>query len=319
MRLRFADRLPAAIAALEAPELAEALGGPTLFDLRKAGEPPLFVSVLLHGNEPSGWDAVRQLHDEVERTSVLLFVGNVEAARAGLRRLPGRVDFNRVWEGGDGGDAPEVAIAEQVVSFAKAAKPRLAIDIHNNTGRNPPYAVLTRTDGPTLATASAFADLALLATQPKGVQTSRFATFCPSITIEVGMPNEPASTARTVAFLRGLLRGQIAATRLGSFSLFETVARVTAGAGLAVVPCTQRFNFRTAPAGVMLASSGELSAWTSDGGRVDDRFLRVRNGATVLAKPTAIAMYTADVAAAKSDCLCYLLEPREVEAGDIHV
>ena len=319
MRLRFADRLPAAIAALEAPELAEALGGPTLFDLRKAGEPPLFVSVLLHGNEPSGWDAVRQLRDEVERTSVLLFVGNVEAARARLRTLPGRVDFNRVWEGGDGGDAPEVAIAEQVVSFAKAAKPRLAIDIHNNTGRNPPYAVLTRTDGPTLATASAFADLALLATQPKGVQTSRFAKFCPSITIEVGMPNEPASTDRTVAFLRGLLSGQIAATRLGSFSLFETVARVTAGAGLTVVPCTQRFNFRTAPAGAVLASSGELSAWTSDGSRVDDRFLRVQNGATVLAKPTAIAMYTADVAAAKSDCLCYLLEPREVEPREIHV
>lgn len=312
MRLRFADRLPNAIAALEAPELAKALGGPTLFDLRKAGEPPLFVSVLLHGNEPSGWDAVRQLRHEIERTSVLLFVGNVEAARAGLRTLPGRVDFNRVWDGGEGGDTPEVAIAEEVVSFAEAAKPRLAIDIHNNTGRNPPYAVLTRTDAPTLTTASAFADLALLATQPKGVQTSRFAKFCPSITIEVGMPNEPASTDRTVAFLRDLLSGQIAATRLGSFHLFETVARVTAGAGLAVVPCTQRFNFRTAPAGVMLASSGELSAWTSDGSRVDDHFLRVQDGATVLAKPTAIAMYTADVAAAQSDCLCYLLEPREI-------
>ena len=311
MRLRFADRLPATIAALTAPELAAALGGPTLFDLRQPGQPPLFVSVLLHGNEPSGWDALRQLRDELERASALIFVGNVDAARAGLRTLPGRPDFNRIWEGGD---APETAIAEQVVAFAKAAEPRLAIDIHNNTGRNPPYAVLARADRPTLATARAFASKALLATQPKGVQTRRFAQFCTAVTIEVGMPDEPESTARTLAFLRRLLADERTPNdNPSSLRLFETVARVTAGDGLAVVPSMQCFNFRTAPAGATLAASGELSAWASDGTRVNDDYLRVKRGATVLAKPMAIGMYTADIAAAQSDCLCYLLEPRAVD------
>lgn len=311
MRLRFADRLPATIAALAATELAEALGGPTLFDLRKAGRPPLFLSVLLHGNEPSGWDALRQLRGELERASALIFVGNVEAARTERRALPGQPDFNRIWEGSD---APEAAIAEQVVAFAKAAMPRLAIDIHNNTGRNPPYAVLARTDRPTLATARAFASRALLATQPKGVQTSRFAEFCTSVTIEVGMPNEPASTARTRAFLQRLLADERTPNDdPRDLRLFETVARVTAGDGLAVVPSMQCFNFRTAPAGAALAAGGKLSAWASDDSRVDDDYLSVGGGATVLAKPMAIGMYTADVAAARSDCLCYLLEPRAID------
>ena len=310
MRLRFADKLPATVAALPANELVDALGGPTLFDLRKPNKPPLFVSVLLHGNEHSGWDALRHLRDELERTSALVFIGNVHAAQAGTRALPGRVDFNRVWEGGE---TPEAAIAEQVVAFAQEAKPRLAVDIHNNTGRNPPYAVVFRADRDTLATARAFAQTALLATQPRGVQTRRFAQFCTALTVEVGTPCDAQSTVRATRFLRRLLADERTPTDdPGSLSLFETVARVMVDEEASIVPAAQRFNFRTAPAGQALATDGALEARTADGACVNDDYLLVRDSATVLAKPTAIGMYTADLAAARSDCLCYLLKPRSV-------
>ena len=37
------------------------LGGPTLIHLPGKRQPALFISVLLHGNETSGWDALRAL------------------------------------------------------------------------------------------------------------------------------------------------------------------------------------------------------------------------------------------------------------------
>ena len=299
----------ASVVRLPASALADALGGPTLFDLRKDGEPPLFVSVLVHGNEVSGWDAVRALHRELAAVSALVFVGNVAAARADVRALPGRVDFNRVWEGGD---CPEAALAAEVVGIAAAAKPRLAIDIHNNTGRNPPYAVVARADRPTLTLARTFSNLTLFATQPGGFQTRRFAEFCPAVTVEVGTPQDPASTARATAFLARLLSEGVQRADLTTLALFETTARVTVSADTELVPETQGYNFRTAPAGTVLAHAGTLSAWSADGREIGTEYFRRRNGATVLNDAAAIAMYTPDLDAARLDCLCYLLEPRSV-------
>ena len=61
----------------------------------------MFVSVLLHGNEDTGLAAAqevlrRHLSRELHR-SLLLFVGNVAAAAANVRTLPGQADYNRVW------------------------------------------------------------------------------------------------------------------------------------------------------------------------------------------------------------------------------
>ena len=177
-----------------ASALADELGGPTLFDLRKGDRRPLYVSALLHGNEVSGWDAVRSLLDRFRETSSMLFLGNLEAARHDVRALPGQADFNRVWEGGS---TTEAAVAADVTARVAAANPYLALDIHNNTGRNPPYSVICQADPKTLGFAGAFAKRALLATQPGGFQTRRFTRFCTAVTIEVGTPDDPESTTRT--------------------------------------------------------------------------------------------------------------------------
>ena len=302
-------RALAPVVGLPADALADTLGGPTLFDLRKAGQPPLFVSVLAHGNEVSGWDAVRHLHRELAAASTLVFVGNVAAARASVRVLPGRVDFNRVWEGGN---SAEAAVAAEVTAIVAAAKPRLAIDIHNNTGHNPPYAVVTRTDHATLTLARTFSNLALSATQPSGFQTRRFAAFCSAATIEVGTSDDPASTDHAIAFLTRLLAEHQPKADLQTLTLFETTARVTVSEDAVLVADTQRFNFRTAPAGSLLARAGTLSAWGADGREIGDDCLLRSAGETMLVRDTAIAMYTPDLAAARLDCLCYLLEPLPV-------
>ncbi len=312
MELNVLPALPASLAELPAMALAEALGGPTLFDLRKGGEPPLFISVLVHGNEVSGWDAVRRLAPRLAAASVLLFVGNVQAARAGKRALPGRVDFNRVWEGGD---TPEAAVASAVVAIAAKAAPYLAIDIHNNTGDNPPYAVICRVDRQTLAVARGFSGQALLATQPRGFQTRRFARFCTAATIEVGTPGDPASTDRATAFLADLLAGGMPGEAAAPLTLFETVARVTLADDAVINPDMQRFNFQSAPAGAALTRAGGLAARTADGRAVGEDYFVTRDGATVLRQATTIAMYTGDADIARQDCLCYFLKPATANAG----
>ena len=310
MELHIKSGLPTEVTALPAGALADALCGPTLFDLRRPGERPLFVSVLVHGNETSGWDAVRQLTRELQQASVLLFVGNVAAAKAGLRTLPGRPDFNRVWQGGD---SPEAAVAAAVARRVRTANPRLAVDIHNTTGRNPPYSVVADTDGATLAAARVFAEQALLATQPNGFQTGGFAHFCTAVTVEVGVPDDPLSTCRATDFLRRLLGPWQPESPASPLALFETVARVTLGDDAVIVPEMQRFNFRTAPAGAMLVRQGEIAAHTADGRDVGNAYFTQDDDATLLKRPSVIASYTGDVDAARQDCLCYLLEPARAD------
>ena len=310
VKLQLKTGFPTAVAALPAQALADVLRGPTLFDLRRTGVRPLFVSVLVHGNETSGWDAVRHLTRELLEASVLLFVGNVAAAKVGLRTLPGRPDFNRVWQDGD---SPEAAVAKAVAQRARAANPWLAVDIHNTTGRNPPYSVVADTDAPTLAAARAFAEHALLATQPNGFQTGVFANFCTAITLEVGMPGDPASTDRATEFLRHLLHRPQSECAVPPLALFETVARVTLGEDAVIVPEMQRFNFRTAPVGATLVRQGAISARTADGRDVSDAYFTQDDEATVLKRPSVIASYTGDMDAARQDCLCYLLEPARAD------
>lgn len=312
MRLNIAKALPDGLADVPANALADELGDPTLFDLRKGDARPLFVSVLVHGNEVSGWDAVRELLDEFRETSSMLFLGNLEAARHDVRALPGRADFNRVWEGGD---SAEAAVARDVTALVAAANPYLALDIHNNTGKTPPYSVICRTDPKTLEFAEAFAERALLASQPDGFQTQRFSRFCTAVTVEVGTPDDPESTTRTRDFLVRLFEGNPQPPGNGRESrnllLFETVARVTVTDNTIIEPATQRFNFRHAPAGTPLTRSGMLNAQSADGSDVADRYFAPDNQTAVLTRPTTLAMYTGDLDSARRDCLCYFLEPFE--------
>ncbi|MGW8271177.1 MAG: hypothetical protein ACWGNS_12040, partial [Burkholderiales bacterium] len=91
MALAVLDRLPEAVLSADARALSAVLPGPTLVHLPGRRPEPLFVSVLLHGNETSGLRAIQKvLADyagrELPRALSILF-GNVVAAQAGMRRL----------------------------------------------------------------------------------------------------------------------------------------------------------------------------------------------------------------------------------------
>ena len=77
--LRTLTGIPEGLLRCEARQLHEFLGGPTLIHIEGALEPVIFVSVLLHGNETSGWDGVRRYlleHHEIKRNT-MIFIGSI--------------------------------------------------------------------------------------------------------------------------------------------------------------------------------------------------------------------------------------------------
>lgn len=308
-----------------ASQLAGVLNGPTLFDLSKPGKDPLFVSVLLHGNETSGWEAVRQLfstNPEVSKTSsILVFIGNVLSAKKGVRKLDDQLDYNRIW---NGGRAVEHKLAEDVVSFVRPKKPWCAIDVHNNSGPNPHYSVLTDLDPATLSLASSFSSLAILAKQPPGTLTQAFTNFCTSIAIEAGIPTDPSSSERACAFIRQLLReGQLIERPPEFLKIFDNDIRVTVEPGVMDKDCTfpelnpelDAFNFKSLPAGSLICNFKDplpgIRANNVELQDVTDDYFIVENSEVRLRQDVIISMYTRDPLIATQDCICYFLKPVE--------
>ena len=230
--LRRCNAIPPGLLAAEPQDLLELLGGPTLLHLPGARKEALFVSTLLHGNETSSWHGLRRLLRESPALprDLLIFIGNVEAAAQGLRSLPGQQDFNRMWN-------PPSRIARQVLDCA-AGLPLFAVaDLHNNTGRNPHYAVLTDLAPGSLGLAGRFGDTAVYIEEPDTVLARAFADRAPSITLELGPVSDPGALYRAYDFLSDILRLERipagAAGASGLTRLYRALARVRVADGVA--------------------------------------------------------------------------------------
>ena len=196
--LRELERLPEGLLATESTGLEALLGAPTLIHLSGTRGPALFVSVLMHGNETVGWDALRLLLGErIARfgeprlpRDLSLFIGNVAAAAHGVRRLPGQPDYNRVWPDGEPGHTAEHRLMAAVVQILRQRGVFASIDLHNNTGSNPHYACVNRLDNRFLHLATLFSRTVVYFLRPRGVQSLALAELCPAVTLECGKVGE---------------------------------------------------------------------------------------------------------------------------------
>jgi succinylglutamate desuccinylase len=203
------DALPPGLLDLPAARLGEVLPGPTLIHLPGRRTPPLFVSVLLHGNEDTGWLAAQSVLKKYATTelprALSLFIGNIDAARCGLRRLDGQPDYNRVWPGSEETQPVELAMMQQVVDAMRARGVFASIDIHNNTGLNPHYACVNRLEQDFLHLATLFSRIVVYFIRPLGVQSAAFAELCPAVTLECGKPGTPGSIEHAADFMEACL------------------------------------------------------------------------------------------------------------------
>src|SRR5210317_985878 len=180
---------------------------PTLIQLDGRDKDFLFVSILLHGNEYTGLRVMQQLltkyHNELPR-SMLLFVGNVRAAEANLRHLPDQVDYNRCWPGTLMEPCPTSQMARRVIEIAHGLPLFAAIDIHNNTGKNPHYACITDPQARNQNLAAKFNRIAMVY-KHKGVCTMAFDGICPAATLECGLPGDPKGIEHACRVVEELL------------------------------------------------------------------------------------------------------------------
>ena len=316
-------------------ELKDLLGGPTLIHLEGRRQPPVFVSILLHGNEGTGLRAVQRVlarHDGRPLPRALsIFVGNVSAAEHGLRRLDGQRDYNRVWPGADDGGSAEHALAARVTADMRERDVFASIDIHNNTGSNPLYGCITRLDDAFLHLAVLFARTVVFFETPRGVQTAAFAGIGPSITIECGKPESEPGVTRAAEFVEACLRLDHFPQHplpAQDIDLFHTVAVVKVpddvdfafGDGdtpVAFPVDLDRMNFRELPPGeclAVLAPGVRLDVRDDVGRDVFDTFFAVESGRLLTRRVVMPAMLTRDARIVRQDCLCYLMERIHPEA-----
>jgi succinylglutamate desuccinylase len=330
------DQLPPAVLAAEARGLREILPGPTLVHLPGRRPEPLFVSVLLHGNETSGLQAIQQLlaaHAARELPRALsIFFGNIAAAQAGVRRLDAQPDYNRVWPGGvlPEGDLHALALQclfAEVLEAMRARKVFASIDLHNTTGHNPYYGCVTELDVSHLQLASLFSRTVVHFRRPEGTQTSAFSKLCPAVACECGQASDPRGVERAAEFVTAVLHlAEIPAhpVRSGDVHLFHTVATVRLKDGVSFSfdgsPATLRFgaelewfNFRELEAGTVLAQCADdapacLEVRDEKDRDVAAQFLARKGGRIELLRGVMPAMLTRDARAIRQDCLCYFME-----------
>jgi succinylglutamate desuccinylase len=325
------DQLPAGLLDLGHAQLHEALPGPALINLPGRRPAPLFVSVLLHGNEETGWLAAREVlrkyaHSGLPR-ALSLFIGNVAAARHGQRVLDGQPDFNRIWPGGAASDRPEHAMARRVVDEMRARGVFASIDIHNNTGLNPHYGCVNRLDGAWLHLATLFSRIVVYFTQPRGVQSAAFTELCPAVTLECGKPGSAQGVQHAAAYMDACLRlAEFPAhpVHAQDIDLFHTIATVKVpedvSFGFATEGCELEFaadldhrNFRELQSGTQLGRiHGDrdicLHALDDAGEDMGRRVFDCSGGQIRLRRPLMPAMLTLDTRVIRQDCLCYLME-----------
>jgi succinylglutamate desuccinylase len=323
------DKIPDGFLDCPANKLINVLPGPTLIDLPGRDPRPLFVSILQHGNEDSGLTAAQQVlkrHSDRELPrSLLLFVGNIAAAAAKVRTLPGQVDFNRVWPGTLTPSTPEAAMARKVFDYAAARKPLASLDIHNNTGRNPHYACIRKLERPFVDLARLFSRTIVHFQRPLGVQCGAFAELCPSITVECGKAGAEAATSHAVELIESCL----SMADLPNHPIPEqdvdllrthAIVKVPASASFSFDgrmaqflfrPDIDRLNFSELETGTLFGQLGDKNArleiFPGEGDHEVAEFFDYSDGELRLTQDVIPAMLTLDPQAIRQDCLCYFM------------
>lgn len=333
--LTITDKLPNKFLTIDYRDIKQIFNTPTLIQLKGEKAPPLFISIMLHGNEFSGLMIMQEILKKYHVAqggyalprSIWLFMGNVKAAAQGLRRLDGELDFNRAWPGTPQPDAPNAKLIRQVMDTITQDELFTAIDLHNNTGKNPPYGCISVVNEKNKYLSSFFNHIAMVFHTPKGVSTMAFDELCPAITLECSTPGNTQGIDKAVALIDDLMHMDHFPDKdlpshdlqlVQNSAVLKIAENVNFGFEdekeafeLTLVENFDRHNFTHLKASEVFAHTTlkrPLIATDDDGRDVTDELIAINNGAVSLKKPLMPAMITLDKKVILQDCLCYLLE-----------
>jgi len=332
--LNVLDCLPDGLLDKRADELHELLPAPTLIHLPGDLKEPLFISVLLHGNETTGWEALREYLKENLQAglgrSLSIFIANISAAKEHKRVLEGQLDYNRVW---DEHFSEEGKMMSQIVQKMREKQVFASLDIHNNTGKNPHYACINRKEHNFFQLAHIFSRTVVYFIKPDSVQSMAFSKICPAVTIECGQPEHENGVQHAKNYISKVMNLKcFSHSSLNSqdFDLYHTMAIIrvpkqfsisfsnTKIADINFSTDVDELNFTALKTGQPIARIGTknnvfLEAISEQGIDVSSRYFDYTDGEIRTKIPVMPSMLTTKEEIIRQDCLCYLMEKIQME------
>ncbi len=301
---------------------------PTLIQLEGTDPRVLFVAILQHGNEHSGLSVIQQVLKKFNQglpRSLVLFVGNVRAAEADRRFLADQDDYNRCWPSTKRAASTTTDLIKSVFETLPQNGLFATIDLHNNTGKNPHYACITDPNPQNQHLAARFNQVAMVINR-QGLMTKAFDHICPAVTLECGVPGDPAGIEQATRFIEDMLTMSEVSnepTEAQNLRLVASHAMLNipddvsfafdpnANADLWFEPNFEDRNFTLlGPEQIFGYTKIErpLCITDADGLDITDAMVRVEAGRIYLRQTMMPAMITRNQEVVRQDCLCYLLQ-----------
>jgi hypothetical protein len=320
-------------------DIYKVLKKPTLIELKAdvsaSRQNPIFISVLMHGNETSGFEILKrflQKHIHSLSRPLMIFIANIEATKEGLRHLETQPDYNRVCRGTELSDFKEIDMMEQIEAIVESKKPFLSIDFHNNTGTNPNYACISRLEEEHINLASMFSAIVVYFTKPQGVLSLSLSKICPSITCECGLSMSEDGINNSLVLLErcftldDLKQKKNLKKNLNIFHTFAKVkisqdCNVSIGNSSADISFLDNFddmNFTKLSSSTTIAllkkpMDSIIEVTNENGENITNDIFYVKNSELKTKKQLIPSMLTPNIKIMKDDCLCYLMEGLEYE------
>ncbi|MAE58039.1 MAG: hypothetical protein CME69_04115 [Halobacteriovorax sp.] len=327
--LTILDSLPEEFFKSSAQGLFKIFNSPTLVHLKSEVNNPdkkaIFISSLLHGNEHSGVMSVQELLQSTEKLDrdLILFFGNIKAAKYGKRHLDSQLDYNRIWTS----NSPFV---KKTLAYLEEHDVELCIDLHNNTGNNPCYSCISQKSIEHYNLAYQFSDKIVYFTDPIDALSVVLSKKWPSVTIEAGKSGDPVGIYKTVNFLKKVIQGiDLKAPLEVKPRVFHTIGKIRVdiddpvtfeedefkGDGFLFRHDLETLNFSKLSGDSWIGRSEKLPVienYSKDPNRSLDYF-ELQDDLIVCKKPFIPAMLTHDIEIIYSDCLGYIMEEEIIE------
>jgi len=293
------------------------------------------VCTLLHGNEPSGTEAIFEYLKSGEQPLVdtLFIIASVEAAS--LRplfstRMPtGKRDLNRCFR--PPYDDEQGQVAKAIWDLVQKIKPECLIDIHNTSGSGPAFGVAIAEDENHLAITSLFTNDLIVTDLRLGALMELSEKDVITVTIECGGAQDPSSRIIAQEGLhRYLSTEQVLAEPDNEYpvNIYHNPIRLeTRNQGevaYAEIPCgnavitlptqAEKFNYGmiTKDEAIGFLSTNGLASLTAKDHLGQERledFFEAREGKLYARHSIKVFMVTTNPFIAKTDCLFYFIGP----------
>ncbi|MBC87471.1 MAG: peptidase M14 [Bdellovibrionaceae bacterium] len=326
------NELPKSFTELEPYELSDFFEPLTLCRVEGEKDEWVFLSVMLHGNEPSGLRVAQEIlkkYNGKPPRGLILLIGNVVAAKNGSRRLDDQPDYNRIWLGGEGFEFDR---AQDVLNELKKIHFFAGVDIHNNTGKNPPYGCINRLDKKLAQLAKRFSKNCVYFINPMEVLSHRLAAMMTGMTIECGLPNDKEQEKNAFRFVDQLLhldRLAEVTPRADEINIYHSYTKLLipdactvsftgdTSTDFSFFPHFDELNFQSVKVGESIGlvnnEKAKIIVLDEKGEDRSSEYFTYEEGVIRFKKSCVPSMFTKDVRVIHQDCLGYLMEELSVE------